>query len=468
MTVRLRVRRFRCGNDACPRRIFAERLPAIALPKARRTARLRDLQRDLGVFVGGEPGARLAQRFAVPVSPDTLLRLVRGMDREPPEAPRVIGVDDWAFRRGQRYGTIVVDLERKRTLDLLPDRQADTLAAWLRQHPSVEIVARDRAGAYADGIRQGAPDAIQGADRWHRLRNGSDALQTVFDRHHRQVRRALEAAAASEQPEPSAALSVEPERLRQAERRSRDRLHQRQARHEEIVRLRSQGMPMERIAQALGMSFSSVRRWVKAGQAPSWRKPPRLKSVDRHHDYLERRWQEGCRSGAQLLRELRGQGFRGGRTMVCQWANERRRRDPSAPHPAARPSPRVPTSRQAVRLVMAAPEQLTDEDRQLAERLVAATPEIGKAVELARAFDTMVKQRDRSALEPWLVAARASGLQSFADSLARDRAAVEAALTLEWSTGPVEGRITKLKLVKRQMYGRAKFDLLRQRVLAAA
>ena len=380
----------------------------------------------------------------------------------------MIGVDDWAFRRGQRYGTIIVDLERKRTIDLLPDRQADTLAAWLRQHPTVTIVARDRAGAYADGIRQGAPDAVQAADRWHLLRNSSDALQAVFDRQHRQVRRALEAAAITEPPKPTADVAPAPEQLRPAEQRSRERLQQRQDRYDEIVRLRAQGMPMEQIAQALGMSFSSVRRWLKAGQAPSWRKPPRRKAVDRHHDFLERRWQEGCRSGVQLWRELREQGFRGGRTMLCQWANERRQRNPSGPYSAPRPSPRVPTSREAVRLVMAAPEKLADEDRRLADQLVAATPEIGRAVELTRAFDTMVKRRDRSALEPWMAKARASALKSFADSLSRDRTAVETALTLEWSTGPVEGRITKLKLVKRQMYGRAKFDLLRKRVLAAA
>ncbi len=432
------------------------------MPRARRTLRLRAAQQDLGLAMGGESGSRLSRRLAMPLSPDTLLGLIRALSVKPAEAPRVLGVDDFAFRRGQHDGTILCDLERRCAIDLLPDRQAETLAAWLNQHPGVAIVARDRAGAYADGIRQGAPDAIQVADRFHRLCNASDALKPVFDRHHREVRKAIQAAL----PPPPPVSRPEP--LSKAEERARDRLDHRQARYDEGARLRQAGMSLKRIARDLGLGHKTVKRWLRAGQAPTWRKPPRPKRIERYEEHLERRWREGCHNAAQLWRELRDQGFTGKSGTVRLWATRRRRdqaQDPAVPRQPAVP---MPTSRQATRLVLADQAKLDSAERDLVVTLVNAAPEITQAVTLVRAFGAMIREHKVDALDPWFAAARQSALRGFADSIKRDRAAVKAALTLPWSSGPVEGQINKLKLVKRQMYGRANFDLLRQRVLSAA
>jgi transposase len=467
VALRIRARRFRCPEPACSRRIFTERLPAAA-PRQRRTGRLAVIQRCIGLGMGGEPGSRLAARLAMPVSGDTLLRLIRAATLDPPPPPRIVGLDDWAWRRGRRYGTLVVDLERNRPIELLPDRQADTVAAWLKAHPGIALVARDRAGAYADGTRAGAPEAVQVADRWHLLRNLGDALQRILDRHPQDLRAAAKAAVAAPSaanetlpPPPSPARPVSPQRQAALARHAA-----RQALFEEIAALHAQGWSQSRIAQATGLDRKTLRRWLRLGRPPTWQQPRHGSAVERHADHLRRRWDEGCRNATQLWREIQALGYAGRPGTVRDWLRRRRLRATSSAASMARW--KTPSGRRAAWLVVADAEKPDATERRFAEALLAGPVALVEVIELAREFRRMVRERQPERLDGWLGAAASTALRGFADSLRRDLAAVRAALTEPWSTSPVEGQISRLKMIKRQMYGRAGFDLLRQRVLLAA
>jgi transposase len=474
----VRVRRFRCTNDDCPRRTFGEALPDVARPYARHTDRLRSIHHAVALALGGNPGARLASRTGMPVGATTLLRRLRETAPEPALEPRVLGVDDWAWRKGSHYGTILCDLKRGRRIDLLPDRKAETLAAWLKDHPSVEIIVRDRAGAYADGARQGAPQAIQVADRWHLLRNGGDALRDVLDHHHRHLEEAaqivaavlVEPAANDNAADASRHHAVEPP-VTKAQQRSRDAQQRRDARFVEIVQLREQGMTIRGIAQALGLGRKTVRRWLRAGRAPTWQHADRGRSIlDPFREYLEARWAAGYHNGAGLWRDIRERGFPGQSATVRQWAARRRREDPPADLPPLVKPPKVPapTARQAARLLMREPDKLDQAESRFVTTLLDLSPPIARAVDLSKTFSAMVKKGLADQLDDWIKAAEKGGFKGFAGSLRQDREAVHAALTMPWSTGPVEGQINRLKVIKRTMYGRASFELLRRRVLAAA
>lgn len=466
--IQLHARRFRCGNPECPRRIFTERLPDTVKPHARRTARLGTIQMAVGFTAGGEPGSRLAARLAMPVSGDTLLRMIRAATFEEPKALRVVGIDDWAWCKGQRYGTIVCDLERNRVLDLLPDRNAETVAAWLKQHPGVEIVARDRAGVYADGARSGAPDAIQVADRFHLLKNLGDALRLAVERHRKAVSAAGKAMTSemaengTAEPEQAAASASKDDDLRQSRR------EQRHQRYEEILRMRRAGLLPRQIAPRFVISKRTVERWLAAGGEPEYRRSvARPVLIDPFRAYLEDRWQQGERNGWQLWRELRERGFEGSKATVSRWVGARRKHRSRAPPPPSSER-RVPSRRKCAWVLGQSPASLDDETGRFLHHLCEHAPRLAVAADLARRFATLLRGDDTTGLELWIDEAADSELASLANGIERDIDAVRAAIEQPWSTSPVEGQINRLKTLKRQMYGRAGYALLRSRVLMAA
>ena len=268
VALRVQARRFRCATRACPRRVFAERLPEVTAPRARRTARLADPQRHIGLALGGEAGSRLAHRLTMPIGATTLLGMLRrGAPEAPARAPRVLGVDDWAWRRGRRYGTILVDLERRRVADLLPDRRAETLVAWLRDRPGVEAVSRDRGGTYADAARRGAPDAVQVSDRWHLLENCSRSLLDAVRRRRAEVR-----SAARQGRVPAEAATAMPPPMTGAERRHWERWRRQRDTYDAVVRLRRAGLPVKEIVRRLGIGRNTARRWLR-GATPDLFRP---------------------------------------------------------------------------------------------------------------------------------------------------------------------------------------------------
>jgi transposase len=480
VVVRLHLvaRKFFCRQSGCPRRIFTERLPSLVAPDARRTSRLADVLRLLAFALGGEPGARLVARLGLVVSPATLLRLIRRTPLAASPCPQVLGVDDWALRKGQRYGTILVDLEQHRVIELLPDRRAETVAQWLREHPGVKVVARDRSDAYAEGIHCGSPTALQVADRFHLAKNLGEALERFFNRHRRllqQVPRPARTPPAEQGRAPAA--PVAPAALRRAAELAREQTRaERQARYETIRARYLEGASVARLARDLRLNWKTVRKYAEADVCPEPRPyPGRPRLLTPYEPYLRRRWAAGCRNGARLYREVAAQGFSGSRILVAIFVAQLRRQEaadqpPLATPPAAPPDHLRP--RETAMLVLRRPGERSAAEQEALDRVRGLAPEVATAVALSQGFLQLFRERQGSAAcDLWLADALASTipeLRRFAVKLRQDEAAVRAACTETWSNGQTEGQIHKLKLLKRSMYGRANFDLLRLRVLRAA
>lgn len=471
--LRLRVRRFRCLQSDCARQTFAEPLPAVLAPWARRTNRLATAQCRVGLTTGAEAGSRLLTVLRMPASADVLLHL---MHRHPPPTaatPRVLGVDDWAWKRGRAWGTLLIDLERRRPVDLLPDRTARTLADWLRSHPGVEIVTRDRSTEYARAITEGAPGAVQVADRWHLIHNLGQVLERFFHSAHARLR----------------SLAGLPAATRWAQRRSRPEVTSSEAardrRYEQYLNVRrlheEEGMNPSKIACALGINRKTARKYLSAPAFPEWTQHPAKPHVlQPYEQYLDRRWREGCRSALALYREIRDRGYSNSTRPVHRWAQSRRtephhntprkyRKDCLEPTANTQRRMRLPAARRLAWLLMRERGRL-DAQEQAILAVIEGDAEVSIAYQVAQSYLRMFQQRTAGALDGWLALCNQCGisvLENFAVRLSQDYAAVRAALELPWSNGQLEGQINRLKTLKRQMYGRAKFELLRIRVLHA-
>src|SRR6266487_3360522 len=316
----LHVRRFFCVNKECLRQIFTERLPNVVAPYARRTTRLTDLFTLIGFALGGEAGKRLVDGMGLETSPDALLRLVRAQQESQVPTPRVLSVDDFCFCRRRSYGAILIDLERRIPIDLLPDREAETFKKWLLAHPGVEIISRDRGGAFAEGARQGAPKARQVADRWHLLSNLSDAMQGFFLTKQPLLKSLTsqpeaEAPAPGEQPEPVPWHTGGTTRL---EEKSVHLHQQRVELYRQIQDLAAKKIDVASIARQIGVSRQTVYTYLQMKQPPARTRlhRQREKLLDPYKDYLVRRWNEGCRNSQQMYREIKEQGYTGSETVV--------------------------------------------------------------------------------------------------------------------------------------------------------
>ncbi|WP_328876295.1 ISL3 family transposase [Streptomyces sp. NBC_00287] len=454
--IRLTVRRFICGSAGCPRRTFAEPFSRLAAPHARFTTRLNHALERVGLALAGRAGARLAAQLGFGAGRMTLLRRVMALSDPRVGTPRVLGVDDFAIRRGQTYSTVLTSVEDHRVVDVLPTREAGPLAAWLISHPGVEIICRDRAGAYAEGARRGAPDALQVADRFHLWQGLGRAVETCVAAHRDCLRN----------PSPSGML---PEATRPASGRPQDdsepvgrRAERKKAAHALVHELLAQGHSRRAIARHLGWGLNTVLRYANAArwQDTFRENRPRPSRLDPYKPYLERRFAAGCTSVTHLHRELVADNAPVTYQMVRTHIATLRGSGGTPPRP--------PTVRQVTGWLTRHPTTLSADDRAGLKDVLARCPELDTAAGHVRDFGEILTGRLGAMLPAWIDAVDASqlpGLTGFALHLLRDRDAVTAGLTLDWSSGSIEGAVNRIKKIKRQLYGRAGFELLRKMIL---
>jgi transposase len=472
----IQVRRFRCQNEQCEQKTFAEQYPQLVGRRRRHTHRLMANLAQIGLATGGEAGVNLANKLAMYTSPATMIRLVRQLDTPVPTTPRIIGIDDWAFRKGRNYGTIIVDHELGKPIDLLPTAAGDVVREWLENHPSIEIVTRDRSGEYRDAITQALPQATQIADRWHLLKNLGEAIERHISKRYKSLRQSI----ATWAKDDAFCLDTEngEKRRRYAREPEREAIHaarteSREALYEAVKARYVQGVYTTDIAREFNLSRRIVSLWINSESLPPDTRGrfKRKCLIDAYETYLHKRLAEGCTNQSQLWREICKQGFAGNRSLVSKWVRENglSPRTTLTNLSANESAFAVPRPKALTWLLIRRKDELGEEEQYLL-KLLLQDAKIAELRQLAHEFMRMIHNRSVDEWNAWIEKCRQSvvkELKNFVIGIKRDESAVYEAIRQPWSNWATEGHVNRLKFLKRQMYGRANFDLLRLKVLLA-
>ncbi|MES2653389.1 MAG: ISL3 family transposase [Bacteroidota bacterium] len=461
-SIYLKTRKYRCLTDECPLKIFTERYEDHFDSYRRNTKRLEGKLFGTAIELGGRPAERICRQFSMPVNDTTLLRLIARAQLPHIDTFTAIGVDDWAYKKRERYGSILVDLTTRKIVDLLPDREEKTVVDWLRRQPNLEVVTRDRYGNYVRGATRGAPQAIQVTDRWHLLKNLGEALTRMMTREYSRLNRTLLPEIDESPIEIPVALPVKaPEAAIKGVLKRR---------FDEMKKLQTEGLSANKISAQLHMSRSTVRKYLQTDSLTR-KSYGTERMTENHFDYIRKRLQEDPSLYLKTLwTELRSLGYNGGYSTLSEAMAYygirigKKVREPGSPRQSGsffKPS--------STSMIFLKPEsKLNAGEKHLLDKVCGISSELKQALSLTRTFRSIMENKNGDQLGTWIENVKSAGISeinTFANGLLKDYRSIENALTLPWSNGPVEGNVNKLKTIKRQMYGRASFDLLRKRLV---
>lgn len=476
----LKTRKFKCRNFSCPRKVFSEQTSHLKR-YSRRTFRVSHLLDSLSIELTGKLGSQLSKLLFFPVSCSTVTRIALKQELPVITQPVILGVDDWAFRKGVNYGTVLIDMETSRPIDLLSSRDSANLKEWLKKYPAVKIITRDRSGAYSSAINEICPDAIQVADRFHLLMNLSEALDRYFKSVRKEIRQVI-----TERTDEILSLSANEGQCNstdvtnflfvQVTSESKEiQLDQRIDTFNKVKELQSKGTPINRISTTLKISRNTVRSYF-IQEALSPRIHPKSVNIALYSGYiLSRLNMEGYKK-IDIFEEILGLGYNGGRTQAFVYINKLKLEyglttlDSIEVQKKIIPYIKPLDSRKLAKYIGGSISEIEDlDERSCMKTLIANLPELQIVRKLVQIFRTMLK-RGCGSITRWIDFVKKSkrkfsGLKSFAYGLSRDIKAVENGIRLPWSNGTVEGHVNRIKCIKRQMYGRASFELLRRKVI---